>query len=88
MGKGMQETNTCSRQESGNVEEAIVPPPPPPPDSAGSGYKHTGRRWGRRVRKVTPERQTELCSIFAVSYIYAGTCFFFSFLRTNTGANI
>lgn len=41
MGKGMQETNACSRQESGNVEEAIVPPPP---DSAGSGYKHTGRR--------------------------------------------
>lgn len=28
MGKGMQETNECSRQESGNVGETIVPPPP------------------------------------------------------------
>lgn len=39
MGKGMQETNESSRQESGNVGEAIVPPPR---DSAGSGCKHMG----------------------------------------------
>ncbi len=45
MGKGMQETNECSRQESGNVGETIVPPPQ---DSARSGCKHIGRerRWG------------------------------------------
>lgn len=53
MGKGMQETNECSRQESGNVETIV----PPPQDSAGGGCKHIGRE-GRGVRKVTPERQT------------------------------
>lgn len=46
----MQETNDCSRQESGNVGETIVPPPP---DSAGSGYKHTGREGKRGVKNRT-----------------------------------
>lgn len=46
MGKGMQETNESSQQESGNVGEAIVPPPL---DSVGSGCKHTGKKGGKRV---------------------------------------
>lgn len=50
MGKGMQETNECSRQESGNVETVV----PPPQDSAGSRCK----RIGRGVRKISPETQT------------------------------
>lgn len=50
MGKGMQETNECSRQESGNVGVTIVPPPR---DSAGSGCKHVGREEKRVVKNHT-----------------------------------
>lgn len=82
MGKGMQETNECSRQESGNVGETIVPPPQ---DSAGSGCKHIGRerRWG--VKSHTWERERELCSFYSDIHIHPDACcLHFPLLWTHT----
>lgn len=70
MGKGMRETNECSRQESGNVETIVNTPHAhtPPHTHSSSGRKEKRKRSGKIH---TCETHCSIC-IFIHIYPHAG----------------